>query len=86
MALKEDFDRAAEEVQKLPSRPDNDTLLSLYALFKQATEGDVKGSRPGMLDLKGRKKFDAWAEKKGMGTDQAMREYIGLVTRLRDGN
>jgi diazepam-binding inhibitor (GABA receptor modulator, acyl-CoA-binding protein) len=57
----------------------NDTLLELYALYKQATSGDVSGSRPGMLDLKGRAKFDAWARRKGMGKDAAMQAYIDLV-------
>src|SRR5687767_10560045 len=64
--LKQEFETAAAEVQKLPSRPDNDTLLKLYSLYKQATEGDAKGSRPGLLDLKGRKKYDAWAAIRGM--------------------
>lgn len=83
MPLKDDFENAAKDVQKLTARPDNETLLSLYSLFKQATEGDVKGQRPGMLDLKGRKKYDAWSEKKGMAADQAMQQYVALVKRLR---
>ena len=83
MALKDDFDKAAKDVMSLASRPDNASLLSLYALFKQATEGDVKGSRPGLLDLKGRAKFDAWAKRKGMDSDRAMTEYVGLVGELK---
>lgn len=82
MALKDDFQKAAQDVQKLASRPDNDTLLKLYALYKQSTEGDVNGARPGMLDIKGRKKYDAWAEKKGTPSDKAMSEYVALVTSL----
>jgi len=60
----------------------NDVLLDLYALFKQATVGDVAGSRPGMLDLKGRAKYDAWAKQKGSSKDRAMEAYIALVAKL----
>jgi acyl-CoA-binding protein len=80
--LKTQFNQAAEDVKKLSSRPDNQTLLELYSLFKQATDGDVSGSRPGMLDVKGRAKFDAWAKKKGLSSDTAMKDYIALVTKL----
>lgn len=82
MAIKQSFEKAVEDVKKLTARPDNDTLLNLYSLFKQATEGNVAGNRPGMLDIKGRKKFDAWAEKKGMAAEQAMQEYVRLVQSL----
>ena len=57
----------------------NDVLLDLYALYKQATNGDVAGDRPGMLDMKGRAKFDAWAKRKGLSKDAAMEQYIALV-------
>jgi diazepam-binding inhibitor (GABA receptor modulator, acyl-CoA-binding protein) len=57
----------------------NDTMLELYALFKQASSGDVSGSRPGMLDLRGRAKYDAWAKHKGTSKDAAMEQYIALV-------
>ncbi len=57
----------------------NDVMLALYALFKQASTGDATGSRPGMLDIKGRAKFDAWAKHKGMSRDAAMEAYIALV-------
>jgi acyl-CoA-binding protein len=80
--LKTQFNQAAEDVKNLSSRPDNQTLLELYALFKQATDGDVSGSRPGMLDVKGRAKFDAWAKKKGLSSEAAMKDYIALVTKL----
>jgi acyl-CoA-binding protein len=60
----------------------NDTLLDLYALFKQATSGDVSGSRPGMLDVRGRAKYDAWAKRKGTTRDAAMEAYIALVAKL----
>lgn len=81
--LKKRFTTAAQEVQKLKSRPSSDNLLQLYALYKQATEGDVKGSRPGIFDLTGRAKYDAWAGKKGVSGDQAMQAYIDLVDRLK---
>lgn len=57
----------------------NDVLLELYALYKQATVGNATGDRPGMLDVKGRAKFDAWAKRKGMTKDAAMHAYIDLV-------
>ncbi|MBX3159480.1 MAG: acyl-CoA-binding protein [Deltaproteobacteria bacterium] len=57
----------------------NDVLLELYALYKQGTAGDVAGSRPGMLDVKGRAKYDAWAKQKGTSQDAAMEAYIALV-------
>ena len=60
----------------------NDTLLDLYALYKQATSGDVSGGRPGMLDVRGRAKYDAWGKRKGMTRDAAMEGYIALVTKL----
>jgi diazepam-binding inhibitor (GABA receptor modulator, acyl-CoA-binding protein) len=60
----------------------NDALLELYALYKQATAGDATGSRPGMLDLKGRAKFDAWARLHGASREDAMTRYIALVDRL----
>lgn len=81
--LKTRFATAAQEVQKLKSRPSNDQLLELYALYKQATDGDVKGSRPGFLDLTGRAKYDAWARKKGTVADKAMQAYVDLVEKLK---
>jgi diazepam-binding inhibitor (GABA receptor modulator, acyl-CoA-binding protein) len=60
----------------------NDALLDLYSLFKQATSGDVSGSRPGMMDIKGRAKYDAWQKRKGMSKDAAMQAYIDLVGKL----
>jgi len=81
--LSEDFRQAAEDVKRLPERPDNDTLLKLYALYKQATAGDAAGGRPGFTDLVGRAKYDAWAQLKGTDREQAMRDYIALVERLK---
>ena len=85
MALEDDFRSAQERVKTLKTRPSNDTLLELYSLFKQATEGDVQGKRPGMLDLKGRAKYDAWAGRKGLGKEAAMQQYVALVERLLRG-
>jgi len=82
MDLKILFEKAASEVQKLSDQPDNSTLLELYSLFKQASQGDVTGSRPGFLDIRGRAKFDAWSAKKGMTSQEAMQKYIDLVQKL----
>jgi acyl-CoA-binding protein len=81
--LKKAFTAAAEDVKTLPKRPKNDQLLELYALYKQATEGDASGSRPGVFDLTGRAKYDAWVRKKGTGTEAAMKAYIDCVAALR---
>lgn len=80
--LKTRFEDAAQRVQKLARRPDDHTLLKLYALYKQATVGDVTGSRPGLADFKDRLKYDAWARLKGMSKDKAMQDYIALVESL----
>jgi len=76
-----EFDEALEKVKTLPDQPP-DVLLELYGLFKQSTSGDVSGKRPGMLDFKGRAKYDAWATRKGMSQDQAMDAYVEVVERL----
>ena len=82
MGLAESFQSAQERVKTLKTRPSNDTLLELYSLFKQATEGDAQGKRPGLLDLKGRAKFDAWSGRRGLSKDAAMTQYVALVDRL----
>jgi acyl-CoA-binding protein len=76
------FEDAQKRVNALAARPDNDKLLELYALYKQATVGDVEGKRPGMLDPKGRAKFDAWEGQKGKSKGSAMEAYVALVDRL----
>lgn len=81
--LESKFKIAAEEARQLPKRPSDQTLLKLYAFYKQATEGDVKGKRPGILDLVGQAKFDAWARLKGTSKDKAMQAYIDLVEKLK---
>jgi diazepam-binding inhibitor (GABA receptor modulating acyl-CoA-binding protein) len=80
--LKGQFEKAAQEVQSLPKKPDNDTLLRLYALYKQATVGDAGGKRPGFTDPVGRAKYDAWEKIKGISKDQAMQQYIDLANKL----
>lgn len=82
MELSAKFEDAQARVKKLANAPGTDDLLELYALYKQATAGDVSGARPGMLDMKGRAKFDAWAKKKGIAKDVAMTKYVELVDRL----
>ena len=77
------FQQAAEDSKKLPKRPDNNTLLKLYSLYKQSTVGDVTGSRPGGLDMEGKMKYDAWAKQKGKAKEAAMQEYIDLVASLK---
>lgn len=78
----EQFQQAQQRVQTLRKRPSNEQLLALYGLYKQANEGDVQGKRPGMLDLKGRAKFDSWAARKGMEREAAMGAYVTLVDEL----
>ncbi len=82
MALADDFESAQQRIKGLSSAPPQDKLLDLYALFKQAKMGDVSGKRPGMMDFKGRAKYDAWAGRKGMSQDDAMTAYIALVDAL----
>jgi acyl-CoA-binding protein len=77
------FEEAQRRAKELTKTPSNDELLELYALYKQATAGDVSGARPGMMDFKGRAKFDAWAGRKGTSRDEAMKKYVAAVDRLR---
>lgn len=82
MELQEQFDAAVVRSRELTERPSNEELLKLYALFKQATEGDVHGDRPGGFDFKGIAKYDAWGMLKGTTKEQAKKEYIEYVERL----
>ncbi len=77
------FQTAVEDSKKLSKRPDNDTMLKLYAYFKQGSAGDVEGKRPGFTDLVGRAKYDAWAKIKGTAKEEAMQRYIDLVESLK---
>jgi acyl-CoA-binding protein len=83
-ALDQRFEQAAQEVQGLPERPDTETLLQLYSLYKQGAMGDVTGKRPGMMDFKGRAKYDAWKALEGTDPAEAKQRYIDLVERLKD--
>ncbi|OGR11270.1 MAG: acyl-CoA-binding protein [Deltaproteobacteria bacterium RIFOXYB12_FULL_58_9] len=80
--LEQEFKQAAQNVMKLSNAPDNNILLKLYALYKQGTAGDVQGKRPGMINLKGRAKHDAWDKLKGKSKESAMKDYVALVNGL----
>jgi len=80
--LKAKFEAAAAAAKQTKKRPDNAMLLKLYSHYKQATEGDVKGERPGGFDFVGGAKYDAWAKLKGTSAADAMQSYIKLVERL----
>ena len=82
--LKAQFEQKAQEVTALSNKPSNDQMLSLYALYKQGTKGDVEGKRPGMMNMVGRAKWDAWKERKGMSSEDAMQKYVDLVQSLQD--
>ena len=82
MSASAEFEAAQARVKTLKSTPSPDELLELYALFKQGTQGDVTGSRPGMLDFKARAKFDAWEKQKGLAPDAAQKAYVALVATL----
>ena len=82
--MEEQFNEAVLRSKELTVRPSNEDLLKLYALFKQATEGDVTGERPGGFDFKGAAKYDAWNSEKTKSADVAMQEYINLVNELHN--
>lgn len=79
----EAFEQAQTDVHRLPRTPNNDELLALYALYKQATIGDVSGKRPNMLDFRARAKYDAWAKETGTSREQAQTRYVALVANLK---
>jgi acyl-CoA-binding protein len=85
MELEAKFADAQARVKSLKSTPSNENLLVLYGFYKQATAGDATGKRPGMIDFKGRAKFDAWSMLKGMTKERAMEDYVALVDRLMAG-
>jgi acyl-CoA-binding protein len=80
--LKQQFEKAATDVKGLTERPDNDTMLRLYALYKQGSEGDVKGPKPGFFDFVGSAKYEAWEKLQGTSPEQAMKKYVDLVKKL----
>ncbi|XP_053170267.1 acyl-CoA-binding protein-like [Scomber japonicus] len=81
--MTEAFEKAAEEAKVLKQRPTREELSDLYGLYKQATAGDVNIDRPGMLDIIGKGKWDAWNQKKGLSKEEAMALYIELVEKLK---
>ena len=81
--LNEQFEQAVADSKQLPERPDNMTMLKLYALYKQGSTGDVDGKRPGFTDMVGRAKWDAWNELKGQSADEAKQAYVDLVEDLK---
>lgn len=81
--LEKSFSEAAAAAKQLPEKPDNDTLLKLYALYKQGSEGDVHGEPPGFMDFVGRAKYEAWKEHQGMDQDAAREAYVKLVSDLQ---
>ncbi len=80
--MQEEFEKAVAQSKELTKRPSNEELLQLYALYKQATDGDVTGDRPGGFDFKAIAKFDAWAEVKGKSKEEAMKDYITLMKQF----
>ncbi|XP_018122449.1 acyl-CoA-binding protein homolog [Xenopus laevis] len=82
MSPQADFDKAAEDVKKLKTRPTDDELKELYGLYKQSTVGDINTDCPGMLDLKAKAKWDAWNLKKGLSNEDAMQAYISKANEL----
>ena len=83
MSLQEQFTQAQADSKNLPERPDNMTLLKIYALYKQASQGDASSERPGFTDMVGRAKFDAWNGLKGTSQDEAMQQYVELIEGLK---
>ncbi len=83
--LKEQFDEAVQYVQSAEGdfKPSNDLKLQFYGLYKQATEGDVKGKKPGMLDQVGRAKYSAWEKLKGTSSEDAMQQYVDLLEEMK---
>ena len=81
--LKAQFQKAAQDVMSLVDRPDNDTMLRLYGLYKQGSEGDVSGPKPGFFDFVGTAKYEAWEKLAGTAPEDAMKKYVDLVKKLR---
>jgi len=83
MELKDKFETAVTESKELPSRPDNETLLKIYSLYKQATEGDNNGEQPGMFDFVAKAKYEAWNKLKGVSKEDAMQQYVDTIEGLK---
>ncbi len=84
MSLQDQFEAAVVDSKNLPEKPDNMTLLKIYALYKQASSGDVQGEQPALTDFVSRAKWDAWAALKGTTTENAQQQYIDLITELKE--
>ena len=82
MSLDTEFKQAFENSKNLSTRPSNDVLLEMYSLYKQGTEGDVGGERPGGFDFKAIAKYDAWSSRKGMAKEDAIKQYVDLIKKL----
>lgn len=76
------FEQASRDVMNLSEEPDNNTKLRLYGLYKQATEGDVSGPKPGFFDFVGNAKYEAWEKVRGTPREEAMKQYVALVAKL----
>ena len=83
MEVKTLFEKAIADSKSLPTKPSNETLLNLYSLYKQSTEGDVKGDEPAMFDFVAKAKYESWSSLKGKSQEAAMQEYINLVEKLK---
>jgi diazepam-binding inhibitor (GABA receptor modulator, acyl-CoA-binding protein) len=83
MSLQDQFAQAQIDSKNLSERPDNMTLLKIYALYKQGSSGDVTGDRPGFTDMIGRAKYDAWASLQGTSKEDAMQQYVDLIEELK---
>jgi diazepam-binding inhibitor (GABA receptor modulating acyl-CoA-binding protein) len=81
--LRSQFEQAVKDSKSLPEKPDNPTLLKIYALYKQASSGDAQGERPGFSDLVGRAKWDAWDQLRGKTQEAAMQDYVDLIESLK---
>jgi len=83
MELKDNFEKAVNDSKQLTTKPDNEILLRLYSLYKQATEGDIHADVPGMFDFVAKAKYDAWTKLKGVTANDAMQQYVDLVDELK---
>lgn len=83
MEVKSLFEKAVADSKILPEKPSNETLLNLYSLYKQSTQGDVNGDEPAMFDFVAKAKYESWSALKGKSQEEAMQEYIKLVEKLK---
>ncbi len=81
--LQKQFEQASVDAKSLSERPDNDTLLQMYALYKQGSSGDVSGDKPGFFDFVGVSKYEAWEKLAGTSQDDAMQQYVDLINKLK---